>query len=99
MSYGEKDVLIKEDPSGRRKGEDVQEDSSPPSTSFFDNRFNRAYLKTASAFRAFLFVDDIGFPFFNGFSGAFFRARPAGHTFFRNDISHRHHPPFISRDF
>jgi hypothetical protein len=53
-----------------------------PSVSFFDDRFNRANLKTASTFGTFLFVDHIGFPFFNGFGGAFFRAGPASHTFF-----------------
>jgi len=65
---------------GKRK--EFSEDSSPPSISFFDDRFNRANLKTASAFGTFLFVDHIGFPFFNGFGRAFFGTRPASHTFF-----------------
>jgi hypothetical protein len=89
--HGEKDAVIRKD-LWREEGEDVQKDSSPPSVSFFDNRFNGACLKTAPTFRTFLFVDDIGLPFLNGFGRAFFRTGPAGHTFFRNDISHRHHP-------
>jgi hypothetical protein len=61
---------------------------SPFPVSFFDDRLNRAYLKAASTFGTFLVVDHIGFPFFNGFRGAFFRTGPASHTFFRNDIGH-----------
>jgi hypothetical protein len=73
---------------GRGKREEVLKESSSPSVSFFNDCFNRAYLKAASTFGALLVVDHIGLPFFNGFRGAFFRTGPASHTFFRNDIGH-----------
>jgi hypothetical protein len=76
----------------RRKGKMLGNIPLLPSVSFFDNRFNRAYLETTPTFRTFLFVDGIGFPLLDGFGGAFFRTSPAGHTFFGNDISHRYHP-------
>ena len=66
----------------------MKEPLSSPSVSFFNDGFNRAYLKAASAFGAFLIADHIGLPFFNGFCGAFFRTGPASHTFLRNDIGH-----------
>ena len=71
--------------------------SSPLSVSFFDDRFDRACLEATSAFGTFLIVDHIGFSFFNGLRGAFFRTGPASHAFFRNDISHWHHPLYPVR--
>jgi hypothetical protein len=78
--------------TGGEKEEEVEKGSSSPEILFLHDRFDRAYLKTAPTIRTLLFVDHIGFPFFNGFSRAFFYTGPASHTFFRNHISHWHHP-------
>jgi len=58
--------------AGREKEEEVQKEFSSPEILFLHNRFDRAYLKTAPAIRTLLFIDHIGFPFFNGFSRTFF---------------------------
>jgi len=73
---------------GREKEEEVQKEFSSPEILFLHDRFDGAYLKTAPAIRTLLFIDHIGFPFFNGFSRAFFCTGPTSHTFFRNHISH-----------
>jgi hypothetical protein len=77
---------------GRENGEGVQRKFSSPEVLFFHDRFDWANLKTAPTIRTLLFVDHIGFPFFNGFRRAFFCTGPTSHTFFCNHISHWHHP-------
>jgi hypothetical protein len=77
---------------GEKKRKRFIRNPLPLKVLFLHDRFDRAYLKTASTVRALLFVDHIRFPFFNGFGRAFFCTGPASHTFFRNHISHWHHP-------
>jgi hypothetical protein len=88
-SWGERDTgkVI-----GRGKEEEVHKKSSSPEDLFLHDRFDWANLKTAPTIRTLLFVDHIGFPFFNGFRRAFFCTGPTSHTFFCNHISHWHHP-------
>jgi len=75
----------------KKRGEDV-EISLLPSVLLFDNRFNRTYLRTASTFSTFLFINHIGLTLFNGIRRTFLCACSASYTFFGNDIGHRHHP-------
>jgi hypothetical protein len=68
--HGERLVDRKDCREGK-KGRGLERVLSP-FVSFFDDRFHRAYLKAASAFGTFLFIDHIGFSFFHGFRRAFF---------------------------
>jgi hypothetical protein len=53
------------------KEEGEKKENPSPSILFFYNGFHRTYLRTASAFRAFLFIDDVRFTFLDGFCGTF----------------------------
>jgi hypothetical protein len=75
----------------RGKEEEGHMESSSSEGLFLHDCFDWANLKTAPTIRTLLFVDHIGFPFFNGFCRAFFRTGPTSHTFFCNHISHWHH--------
>jgi hypothetical protein len=64
----------------------------PPPILFFYNCFHRTYFRTASAFRTFFFVDEIGFTFFDRFRGTFFCTGTTSYTFIGDHISHTPHP-------
>jgi hypothetical protein len=76
---------------GRSKGEEGEGRNSP-FILFFYNGFDRTYLRTASTFGTFLFINHIGLALFNGFCGTFFSTCSASHTFIRNHVGHWHHP-------
>lgn len=62
---------------------------------FLDNRFDRTYFDTASAVRAFFFVDRIGFTLFNCICRTFLHTGTARHAFFGDRIGHFPHPLFL----
>lgn len=71
------------------------EGSFPPPVSFLDDCLNRANFHTTSAFRAFFFVNRIGFSLFNCLRRTFLCARPTSYTLLRDDIGHSAHPLFF----
>jgi hypothetical protein len=77
---------------GRQKETEGEEiNRSSPFFLFFNDCFHWANLHTASTFRAFLFVDHIGFAFFNGFGRTFLSTRSAGNALVGNNIGHSDH--------